>query len=465
MSPTSKQPDPQRYLLIWRWHFYAGMLAAPFLIILAVTGMLMMLFANISGKDGERQTVAVQQTIKPLSQQAQAALDKIDPVQGMVAQYIAPRADNMVAVFRVNDGGGNATMVAVDPYTATVVNTYPRNQSIYHLLDNIHGDLLIGTAGDFMMEAAASLTILLILTGGYLWWYKQRSLKAMLLPEMGRKRVFWRSLHAAVGSWVSVMLLLFCLSGLAWAGIWGGKMIQAWSQFPAGKWGVEPVPLSSLTHGDLNGGSTKEIPWVLDLTPLPASGSTKGSNGIDIDKAPLTLDTVDRFAREIGFKGRYQLYLPKGETGVWTLNQDSMSYDSPNPTADRTVHIDRYSGKILADISYDDYNFIGKLMAVGIALHMGTLGWWSIALNVLFCLSVVLMCVTGMIMWWKRRPQDAVGLVPPAQGRPLPSWKSATFILLAIVLIFPAAAIVIAAIWLLDKLLVSKIPFLTQRLK
>ncbi|KLT71833.1 hypothetical protein PL75_11525, partial [Neisseria arctica] len=77
-------------------------------------------------------------------------------------------------------------------------------------------------------------------------------------------------LHAAVGSWVSVMLLLFCLSGLAWAGIWGGKMIPAWSQFPAGKWGVEPVPLSSLSHGDLNGGSTKEIPWVLDLTPLRA---------------------------------------------------------------------------------------------------------------------------------------------------------------------------------------------------
>ena len=53
----------------------------------------------------------------------------------------------------------------------------------------------------------------------------------------------------------------------------------------------------------------------------------------------------------------------------------SMSYDMISPTADRTVHIDQYSGKILADIHFDDYNWFGKFMAASIALHMGTLGW------------------------------------------------------------------------------------------
>ena len=68
---------------------------------------------------------------------------------------------------------------------------------------------------------------------------------------------------------------------------------------------------------------------------MPVSGTTMGENGINPSE-PMTLETVDRFAREIGFKGRYQLNLPKGETGVWTLSQDSMSYDMISPTADRT---------------------------------------------------------------------------------------------------------------------------------
>ena len=136
----------------------------------------------------------------------------------------------------------------------------------------------------------------------------------------------------------------------------------------------------------------------------------------------MTLETVDRFAREIGFKGRYQLNLPKGETGVWTLSQDSMSYDMISPTADRTVHIDQYSGKILADIHFDDYNWFGKFMAASIALHMGTLGWWSVLANVLFCLAIIFICVSGCVMWWKRRPSEARGLVPPAQKIKLPVW-------------------------------------------
>ena len=37
------------------------------------------------------------------------------------------------------------------------------------------------------------------------------------------------------------------------------------------------------THGRvLNTGSTKEVPWVLELTPMPLSGTTKGENGIRV---------------------------------------------------------------------------------------------------------------------------------------------------------------------------------------
>ncbi|STZ76766.1 PepSY-associated TM helix domain-containing protein [Bergeriella denitrificans] len=467
-SDTAAAQAKRRYLTIWRWHFYAGIFTTPFLILLAATGLAMLLFANISGRDGERMRVVPQAAVQPLSAQAEAARRALHSDSASVVQYIAPRSADTVAVFRIDDGG-KAVMAAVDPYTAQVLKTYPRHQDWYHLMDEIHSDILLGSFGDYLLETAASLTILLIVSGIYLWWSQSagkgslpRRLKSLFLPRFGQGRSAWRSLHGAAGLWVSLVLLTFCLSGLAWAGIWGGKAVQAWNQFPAGKWGVAPIPQSdAATHGMLlNDGKTKEVPWVLELTPMPQSGTAAGADGIRSD-VPLTLETLDRYAREIGFEGRYQLNLPKGETGVWTLSQDSMSYDSDSPTVDRTVHIDQYSGKVLADIRYDDYNLFGKFMAVSIALHMGTLGWWSIAANAAFCLTVIMMCISGWVMWWKRRPSGASGLIPPARHIPLPPFWGMALPLLLIAALFPTALAAIAAVWLLDRLVLTRIPALS----
>ncbi|ROV56154.1 PepSY-associated TM helix domain-containing protein [Neisseria chenwenguii] len=471
MTDTQKTPEThtnqasRRYLAVWRWHFYAGLFVAPFLMLLAATGLAMLLFANITGKEGERMTVAPQAVAKPLSVQAEAARGALKSETASVSQYFAPRAENMVAVFRVDDGGASK-MVAVDPYTAEVKNVSTRNKSPYHLMDEIHSDMLLGTAGDYILETAASLTILMIITGLYLWWQKQGRLKTLLLPAVGKGRAAWRDLHAAAGTWISLILLTFCLSGIAWAGIWGGKAVQAWSRFPAGKWGVAPNPESDAeTYGKLlNDGKTKEVPWVLELTSMPQSGTTRGKHGISPSE-PMTLETVDRYAREIGFEGRYQVNFPKGEKGVWTLSQDSMSYDADSPFIDRTVHLDQYSGRQLADIRYDDYNWFGKFMAVSIALHMGTLGWWSVAANVLFCLSVIFICISGFVMWWKRRPTGAVGLNPPAQKAKPPVWWGMAVPLLIVAVIFPTAVIAILAVWILDTFVLSRIPALARWFK
>jgi len=100
--------------------------------------------------------------------------------------------------------------------------------------------------------------------------------RAALLPTLsrGRGRGLWKSLHGVVGFWVSLFLVAFLISGLAWAGIWGGKMVQAWSQFPAEKW--DNVPLSDATHASMDH-DRREVPWVLEQTPMPASGSDAGA--------------------------------------------------------------------------------------------------------------------------------------------------------------------------------------------
>ena len=461
-TQTLAQDDPANltnkfYLAAWRWHFYAGLYVIPFIAILAVTGMAMLWIAFLDGRDGERIAVAPKDAPLAISVQADAAVAAIPG--GTLKQYVAPRAENLAAIFRV-DLADDATMIAVDPYTAKVLEQFPRRSGWYDFADNVHSNLMLGVTGDRMIEIAASLGMVLIATGLYMWWPRGGGWGAALVPSFGRGRALWKSLHGVCGIWVSFFLVFFFISGLAWAGIWGGKLVQAWSQFPVEKW--DNIPLSNVTHASMNNG-VKEVPWALEQTRMPASGSTAGT-AILPSGTPLNIDTLDKLARKIGFDGRYQMNLPQGEKGVWTFSRDSMSTDSVDPMSDRTTHVDQYTGKVLADVLYEDYSLAGKAMAVGIALHMGTLGLWSVLANTMVCLSVLLLCVSGIIMWWKRRPTLAVRLAAPPMPKDMPHWQGAVLVGLAVSLAFPMAGLTLLTVIALDTLFISRVPVLKRAL-
>jgi len=443
------------YVAAWRWHFYAGLFVIPFFCILAVTGLMMLWISWVDGRDGERTPVIPQETALAVSEQAEGALSAIPG--GTLKQYVAPRSGDLAAIFRV-DLAGEANMVVVDPYTAQVLEVFPRRSGWYDFADGVHSELMLGVTGDRMLEIAASLGMVLIATGLYMWWPREAGWRAALIPTLGRGRALWRSLHGALGFWISIVLAFFLVSGLAWSGVWGEKLVQAWSQFPAEKW--DNVPLSDDIHASMNH-DRKEVPWALELTPMPASGSHAGHEGVS---GAVTIDTLDALARQIGFDARYQLNLPQGETGVWTINRDSMNTDDTDPTSDRTVHVDQYTGNILADVRYSDYSLAGKAMAVGIALHMGTMGLWSVLANTLFCLAVLFLCVSSVVMWWKRRPAGAARLAAPPLPRDLPMWQGAALVGLAVSLTFPLAGLTLVAVLALDLLVLRHLPGLRRAL-
>jgi uncharacterized iron-regulated membrane protein len=326
-------------------------------------------------------------------------------------------------------------------------------------MDNLHSDIKIGLVGDRMIEIAASLGMVLVATGLYMFWPRgEGGWRRALIPTLGRGRALWKSLHGVVGIWVSVILVFFLISGLAWSGVWGEKITQAWSQFPVEKW--DNVPLSDQTHASLNH-DRKEGPWAMELTPMPASGSMAGVAALE-SGAVLDINTMDMLARKIGFDARYQMNLPKGDTGVWTFSRDSLSSVSSDPTSDRPVHVDQYTGKILADVRYEDYSLAGKAMAVGIALHMGLLGLWSVLANTVFCLAVLFLSISSLVLWWKRRPSAAGRLVAPPMPENMPLWQGAVLIGLAVSLAFPMAGITLVAVLALDFFLLSRITLLKR---
>jgi uncharacterized iron-regulated membrane protein len=446
------------YFIAWRWHFYAGLYVIPFLIMLATTGLVMLWISWMAGIGAERMIVQPGGEPRPLSVLQTAAETAI--LGGRATQYVEPLASDRVAVISVATGAGN-TGVALSPYTGEMLHTFPWRAGAYDLANKIHGTLLLGSFGDRLIEIAASLGLMMVASGLYLHWPRRGgSWRDTLVPRhSARGRTFWKSLHGVVGFWVSLMLIVFLISGLSWAGVWGERMVQAWSTFPAEKW--DNVPLSDDVHAGMNHGPAKEVPWGLEQTPMPASGSLKGTAAIT---GPVDLDTVAAFARSLGFVGRFQINLPKGDAGVWTISHDSMSNDGPNPAADRTIHIDRFTGNVLADVRYADYSPYAKAMAWGIAFHEGDLGVWNVALNTAFCLSVLGVSLSGLVMWWKRRPSGAGRLAAPPRPGDVPFWKGAAAFVVILGIVFPLAGAAIVAVLLIDAALLRLLPSVRRTL-
>lgn len=445
-APSNGASSSRLYRAVWRWHFYAGVVVVPFLLMLAVTGMIMVWGNSVDTFLGPRHPVTPAASPAPIIAQAAAAEASIPG--GKVTMFVQP-ATNTVASQFVVDAEDGAHVVAVDPDGARIVGSLLRDNTLFNWASSIHGTLLLGDLGDRLIEVAAGLGIVLVLSGLYMWWPRgKRRWAEALLPKLGSGRLLWKNLHQTTGVYFAIVLLFFLISGLAWTGIWGGQFVQAWSTFPAAKW--DDVPLSDKTHASMNHEGMKEVPWALEETPLPESGSEAGVSGI-AEGQPVNLESIVALGRALGFDGQFRVNLPADDTGVYTLSADSMDGDTSNPLGDRTVHIDQYTGKVLAEVGFADYSLAGKAMAVGIALHQGNIGWWNTLLNLAFCLAVALICISGVTMWWARRPKGQVGV--PRYARTFRAPVAILLIGLVVCLAFPLTGIAVLAFAVVELLL------------
>ena len=64
---------------------------------------------------------------------------------------------------------------------------------------------------------------------------------------------------------------------------------------------------------------------------------------------------------------------------------------------------------------------------------------------------ILLSSVSGLVIWWKRRPQGRLG-VPPLR-HDLPTWKTGVVIMLALAVLFPLVGASLIGVWVLDRLL------------
>ncbi len=203
MSTAPRSPN-RLYALVWRWHFYAALYTIPFLIMLATTGLFMLWIAALQGRGDEHLTVARDGT--PLAVSALIAGAEATVPGATATKYSAPLSPGHAATVVLGREGAT-TGVTLDPYSGVVLSSFPWQAGWYDLATEIHGTILIGNAGDWLIEAAASLGLLLTVTGFYLHLPRNgASLGRQLgVRSAARARSFWKSLHGALGLWVGLL--------------------------------------------------------------------------------------------------------------------------------------------------------------------------------------------------------------------------------------------------------------------
>jgi len=159
---------------------------------------------------------------------------------------------------------------------------------------------------------------------------------------------------------------------------------------------------------------------------------------------------VQDIARQRQVEAGYSITLPSSATGVFTI-----AVFADDPRNDATLHVDQYTGKVLADVRWQHYSNVARATELGVMLHEGKMfGRFNQIAVLVVCLMILLSAVSGIVIWWKRRPQGRLG-VPPLR-HDLPKWKTATLIMALLALAFPLVGASLIAVWLLDRLLLSR---------
>lgn len=433
----------QRRSLLMRIHFWSALIASPFALIAAITGLIYVFVPEVEQvMHGHLDSVVHASRVRSLDDSINAA--KMAAPEGWTLHSVVPMhapTDSTRVVFmpppteRKKDGGGHgshgggtsvaakdkteflrpnfgiptkAVVVYVNPYTAEVLGSLPQSERFSNWSRKLHSNYLQNDGWRWLIELAASWLMVMLVTGMYLWWPR---IPQPFVPQAKAKgRASWMQWHTFVGVSLSLMSAVILTTGLTW----------------------------SKQAGD-------QIRWVRDIAGqasprIPATFKSNPTDGTHVLSWEDAMQAVRREAPDV----QMQLMPPKGVEGYWRANQ--LDGDQPDRRFD--LLLDAYSGERLYFSGWAEQTAFGKATAIGIPFHRGEFGVWNQALLFVFGVGVVFSIVSGWVMYFKRRKQGLTGMPVVMKGAwasvPIGAWLGGAFMLLAMPLLAISAAVVFA---------------------
>lgn len=469
----SERPKTNWYTALWRWHFYGSLIVIPILFILAVTGLTYMYRTQIDSvfhpgvisvavpHDGVRQS---------LDAQAMAVHDRF-PQRTILS--VTDGTGSLATVFTTQDGNDSRD-VYVNPYTATVTGDLTQNDLLSNWAIIIHGTLLLGDFGDWTIELGVCWAIVLTISGYYVFFAGRRIRKKQRAARAPGAQT--RSVHAWVGALAGLGILFLVVSGLPWTGLWGTMAQHVANSSSDSLWGNDPGGKSDLKAA-IERANTNAAPagWAIGNAPvktskddsssmanMPGMGGGKDST-TRLKIKTITVTQAADAATAAGAKGPYFIMYPDGKEGTFTVFQWQWSNNGNvaehDVSQEKTIYVDQYSGKVVAKYGYANYSVLSKTVSWGIAGHEGrSMGPWSGVnqfITVAFCLGIVALCVTGPIIWWRRRKAMG-GLAAPRGRLPVFTTWGLLVLMIGLGIFMPLFGASLVVIFLIDWLVIRR---------
>lgn len=447
-TPTAVKRRGEAAVLrrIWRLHFWVGLFAAPALVLLACSGLVILYSQPLNDwLNRDIYVVAEGPATVPLDDQIAAAAQNVgadytlDAVTPAAGPDQSTRVDFLPAdALEYPAGEANLTQVFVDPYTGRYLgqrselsglvgwanqlhrlfgNDGPQVQlpSLGHLIaPSAFPDATIGVGiGNLWMELTAVWILILMASGIFLWWPRAIEATKPLLKIRWRKggRIRWRDLHALTGVVVAIVLICYVLSGLTWSRYWGENW-RAVSSTVTPSTEID-APSSQATMGDYDR-LGRRIPWAAVDDPVYAS-TPDGPV-----PARLSFADIDRLAKGEHMVAGYAIIPPSDVTEDGRTVYGSYAVVNAWPqklSEQRTLYLNQFTGRTITNATAEHEGALSRLTSFGIAMHMGNqLGVLTRIFSTIACLGVLVSALTGLSMWWNRRPSGHSGLPGPVDA-------------------------------------------------
>ncbi|WP_102958815.1 PepSY-associated TM helix domain-containing protein [Mangrovicella endophytica] len=449
------QPAPaalalDTYRAIWRWHFYAGLIAVPFMILLAVTGSLYLFKDEIDDTAFAYRNLVAETSTTPLPPSELVARG-LKAVPGSTLSAYREPADAAGSARIALTKDGETVYAFVDPYSGRVLDTVEKRQEFNEVVRKIHSLEYFGPYANRLIEAIAGFAIILVASGLYLWWPRRQTGGIVFVRGTPSKRVFWRDIHAVTGAFAGLFIAFLAFTGLPWSSVWGSKLteltVATGTGYPAALWDSVPVSGEHASH------KMETVGWTMEASPMPMSQDMPMAHEMPAaPPSPIGLDRAVAIARERGMAPRFEVTVPGDDKGVY-----SAAVFPHDLARARTIHIDQYSGEPLVDISYADYGAAAKAIELGINIHMGQeFGLANQLLMLATCLAIILASVSAVVMWLKRRPSGRIGVPPYPTSRRV--YVGLWMLAIICGVLFPLSGFLILAMLAVDLLIIRTVP-------
>ena len=448
---TRRRRDAHR--LIWRWHFYAGLFCLPFVLWLATTGMIYLFKPQLEPLLERRYAHVTQAPPQPASAQVAAALHAV-PGSVLNAYQLptSPDAATRILVGR----GGELVRVFVNPSTLQVLGVVRENDRFMKVIFYLHGELLLGSGGSMLVELAASWTILMLLTGLYLWWPRDARVAGTLYPRLrSGSRMFWRDLHAVAGLWISMFALFLLLSGLPWSKSWGGMLRAVRQSYASTAAPQDWTTGSAAERAQIKAENTPVAPSVSSVSDEHAGMNMPGMDmGDSQTSTPMDYSPLDRLVPSVAAQHLAPPVLitpPSQHAPHWTARSDA----DDRPRRSELV-LDPTNGAILQRTAFAQKPLLDRIIGYGIAIHEGALfPPLNQILGVFTALGLITLCTSAVMMWWRRRPGGVLGAPPALETAKYPGALLGLLVMLGVFLPLLGASMLL--VLLIERLCLRRI--------